>query len=281
MFFRIFYSVVSAAVFIVLTGVPFCVTALLYDSIALRVSRLVSISLLPVCFIAFITTLLLCAWLVRACFPALEPGTYPFPAHRMARNFGLHFLVQRVVHTSLWREFCFGIPVLRWLLLRALGCRAPLDMDTASSALVLDSSLMSFGRGCVLAAGTWLIGHYIKDGQLFLGRISLGERVQVFAFAVLGPELHVGDDTKIGLGTIAPGLCTIGRNVSIGSQCYIDIHTSIGDGAVIGDYVVLEPGVTVEPGAVIPRGIRIPKGAVVHSAAKSSEVQKESSEEAS
>lgn len=272
MFFRLFYSAFSLVVFIVLTALPFCLTGILYDAVALRITRPIALCLLPVFFIVFVVALLLCAWGVRACLPTLEPGIYPFPAHPMARNFGLHFVVQRVVHTSFLREFCCGIPALRWLMLRALGCRAPLDMDTASNALILDSSLMSFGRGCIIALDTRLVGHYLKDGELLLGRVTIGERVQVFAFVELGPNLSIGDDSKIGLGSILPGQSTIGKNVSIGSQCYIDIQTSIGDGAVIGAQVVLEPGVIVEPDAIIPRGTRITKGTVVHCAAKNSDV---------
>lgn len=54
MFFRLFYSAFSMAVFIVLTALPFCLTGILYDAVALRITRPLALCLLPVFFIVFV-----------------------------------------------------------------------------------------------------------------------------------------------------------------------------------------------------------------------------------
>ncbi|HEX9564294.1 MAG TPA: gamma carbonic anhydrase family protein [Gemmatimonadaceae bacterium] len=107
------------------------------------------------------------------------------------------------------------------------------------------------------------------------GRVSLGDRVSIWPFAVLRGDterIEVGDETNIQDGTIVhadEGLPTlIGRRVGIGHRAIIhgsviEDRCLIGMGAILLNGVHVGTGSIVAAGAVCREGMRIPANSLV------------------
>ena len=110
-------------------------------------------------------------------------------------------------------------------------------------------------------------------GSALLGKVTLGERVELGPFAVLrgdGHAIAVGDDVYIGMHStvhISHALygTTIGRRVSVGSNavvhactvgddCVVQDRACVLDGAVVGSGCVVASGSVVFSRAVLPPG---------------------------
>ena len=109
--------------------------------------------------------------------------------------------------------------------------------------------------------------------------VVLGSRVETGHHVLIREETWVGDNTKIGTGTVIDGGVKIGRSTSIQSGVYLPPGTVIGNNVFLGPRVVVTNdryppsrrlvGVIVEDGAVIGAnavlisGVKIGEHAVV------------------
>ena len=116
---------------------------------------------------------------------------------------------------------------------------------------------------------------YLHPLAFACGRVTLGDRVSVWPFAVLRGDterITVGDDTNIQDGTVVhadAGFPTvIGRRVGIGHRAIIHGSTIedrclIGMGAILLNGVHVGTGTIVAAGAVCREGMRIPPNSLV------------------
>jgi acetyltransferase-like isoleucine patch superfamily enzyme len=105
------------------------------------------------------------------------------------------------------------------------------------------------------------------------GNVHFGEKVVIWNYVV------VGDNTRIGDGTLVGSFCDIGKEVIIGRNCNIQAHATISNGCKIGDNVFIAPNTSllndrypksvlltppiVEDDAVIGGGVTILPGVVI------------------
>jgi acetyltransferase-like isoleucine patch superfamily enzyme len=227
---------------------------------ALRLPLVAEAFLVPLYAYAFLAALLTLTWLVRALLPRLEPGTHRFPSSRMAVAWLLHFALQRVVGLPIWSYLFFAFATLRWLLLRALGCRAGFNIDTSVDALVIDASLVEIGDEVMLGAGSVLVGHFMENDTIRLARVRLGTAVQVLGGAVVSPGVVVGDECVLGPESKLLPYVQVGENVHIGMGTVLHQNVKVGDNAVIGHHVIVDNDAVIGAGAVIQSGARVARG---------------------
>jgi acetyltransferase-like isoleucine patch superfamily enzyme len=255
---------VAAALFCILVGVPATAVGFLAERSGLLPNALWwRWALLPPLALLFLVGLLLTAAALRLLLPGLKPGHYPFPGHRQAYVWLLHFSLQRLMYLPLWRHFLFSFSTLRWALLRALGAKAAYDMDTSADVLILDLPLMELGAGTMIGAGCTLSGHVIESGTLFLDRVRLDHGVQVGSNVLIGPGASVGEHATIGPDCRLGSGVTIGPFAYLGVACALSPGVRVGANAMLGHQVNIEPAVTIGEGAVVRTGARVPRGTTV------------------
>jgi glycogen(starch) synthase len=171
-----------------------------------------------------------------------------------------------------------GNPLLR-LVRRALLRRRLAGIGAGATidrrCRVFHPERVRIGAGSTLAADAYVIG----NSSAAPVAVDLGARVDIVPGAYLAATdgtIRIGDDTRIGPGTVlyGNGRLTIGRGVTIGARVGISTvnHRSdridvpireqglecrpitIGDGATIGDGSVIVSGVTIGAGAVVAPG---------------------------
>ncbi len=248
--------------FWLLVGPPLAAVGLIASRLPLPLWA--QMGLAPVYAFVFILLLIAMAGLVRRLlFPRLVPGAYPFPGHPQALAWMLHFALQRIMNLPLWSRIVFAFAGLRWLWFRALGARAAFDMQSAVDIVITDPSLLEVGKGSMLAAGAFVTGHFIENGQLLLEPVKIGAGAQIHGQVTLAPGVRVGQNTIIGPGCkLLPG-SVVGDDSHLGLGCLLHNGARVGDNAVVGHQVVLESDVTVGDGAVVQSGSRVPKGTAI------------------
>ena len=269
---RIALDIVYVTLFACVMGVPLAAVGALHLWLAggplLGLPAWAAYALLPGYYVLTVLGLVVMLGLLQLLLPRLRPGRYAFPRHRMVGMWMARFALMRIAHFPLWRSFIYSVATLRWAMLSALGAHVALDFDSGSDVQVLDPQLIRVARGCMLASGTVLCGHFVDRGELILGEVHLAEGVQlsgnviiapgttIGAKSLLGPECRIGVDAKIGAG------------VRLGGGCALFTDVTIGDGAVLGNQVSVAAGARIGAGARVAAGTRVPKGAVIADGAR-------------
>ncbi len=256
-------DVAFLVLFWVLVGPPLAAVGLFAERMPLPLWA--QLGLAPLYGLAFILLLLVMARLVRGLLPALQPGRYPFPGHPQSRAWMAHFALMRVMSLPFWSRLVFAVGSLRWLWFKALGARAAYDMRTAIDVTVTDPSLIEVGKGSMLAAGTFLTGHFIENDQLLLATVRIGKGAQLHGEVTLAPGTQVGDDAVVGPGTKLLPHAQIGAEAHVGLGCLLYNGARVCDNAVVGHQAVIEADAVVGEGAVVQPGSRVPRGVVIPS----------------
>lgn len=137
-------------------------------------------------------------------------------------------------------------------------------------AFVMNHSVI--GKGVFVQAGA-IIG---CDGQGFerdsrgvlekfpqMGRVALGDYVEIGSNSTIVRGALPGIDTVIGEGTKIGHLVDIGKNVKIGEQCLISAGVILCGSVDVGDHAWLAPGCVVRQKIRVGKGATIGLGAVV------------------
>ncbi|MEW6664779.1 MAG: UDP-3-O-(3-hydroxymyristoyl)glucosamine N-acyltransferase [Thermodesulfobacteriota bacterium] len=96
-----------------------------------------------------------------------------------------------------------------------------------------------------------------------MGRLVLGDYVEIGANSTIVRGALKGLDTVIGEGSKIGHLVDIGKNARIGEHCLISAGVVICGSVRIGDYAWLAPGCTIRQKVKIGRGATVGLGAVV------------------
>ena len=216
--------------------------------------------LVPAYAIAVLLGMTVTARAIRLFIPRLEPGTYKFPKHRIARAWILHFALQRVMYLPLWRPIFFSVAFLRTAMLRALGARVPMAINTGSDPQLLDPSLVTIGRDAIVGAAVMTTCHWIIAGRLRLAEVRVGVGAQLHEAVKLAPGTTVGDGAMVGAETQVGPDCTIGTRARVGPGCRLLGDVTVGDGARLEAFVTCERGVRIGKKAIIAPGTHLARG---------------------
>ena len=262
------FDLVWCLLLTLVVGPPLSGVVLLAGVVGTVVPGFVNAMLVPAYAVLVLLGMTVTARIVRLFVPRLAPGTYKFPKHRIARAWLVHFAVQRVMYLPLWRPIFFSVAFLRTAMLRALGARVPMSINTGSDPQLLDPSLVTIGRGAIIGAGVMTTCHWILAGRLRLAEVRIGVDAQLHEAVKLGPGTTVGDGAMVGAETQVGPDCTIGARARVGPGCRLLGDIEIGDGAKLEAFVTCERGVRIGKKAIIATGAHLPRGQVVEEGAR-------------
>ena len=80
---------------------------------------------------------------------------------------------------------------------------------------------------------------------------------------LIDPTAQIGDNIKVGDGSIICACVIITTEVVIGKQCIINLNTTIGHECKLGDFVTIAPGVSVSGRVNIGNLVEIGTGAAI------------------
>jgi len=245
----------------VVIGLPLMATALLVAH--LPGPYWLKWALAPAEAVVFLFGMAGVTWGIRLLLPRLEPGSYAYPKHPMCTAWLLHFALRRISALQLWAPFIFSFASLRFVMLRALGAKVAFNMQTSVDARVIDCPLVEVGEGSMLAAETLVVGHFIENDQLLLGRVQVARGVQVLGGATLAPGVTLGENVVVGPGSKLLPHVQVDEDSYIGMGCLLYNGVRVGANVVIGHEVTCEADVVIGEGAVVQSGVRVPKGTVI------------------
>lgn len=235
--------------------------ALLWDAVAvawpLKVGLLVA--LLPV----FLVGLLLEVAVLKRLLPSMTPGSHPFPGSPAAVAWTLSLVLQRLVFHPWWGALVMSTASLRWLAMWSLGGRVSLRSLMSRDAEHLDVGLLVVEEGALCGARTLTAGHFIEDGVLTLGTVTLGRGAQLHVGAMVGPGCTVEAGARIGAQTALSRDVVVGEGAGIGARAEVRRDVRIGAHARVGDRCVIGAGAVIEAGAVVPADTVVPPGAAI------------------
>jgi hypothetical protein len=170
---------------------------------------------------------------LTALSPTLEPGRYPMFRGKVFFSWVLRGLLRRILFVPGLKWVLFTSNTLRYLALKALGARVAFSTTLSNDVDLVDPSLLHLERGATLGARSYVAGHYLENGKLFLAEVRIGEGAMV-AFNV----------------SIGPG-ATVGAKAVIRSGASIGARAQVGEGAIIGPEAGIDAFAVVEPGAKV------------------------------
>lgn len=187
---------------------------------------------------------------LSALCPRLVPGRYPMMKSPVFWGWLLRSMLRRLLLLPGLKWLVMTSNVLRFLALRAMGADVAFTASMSSDVDVLDPQLLRVARRAMIGARSIVTGHYVEQGTLVLGAISIGDGALLAADVMCGPEV------------------TIGRGARIGARTSISVGATIGEDARLSADVFLDRGAAVGKGARIATGALVPRGAVVGDGAR-------------
>jgi hypothetical protein len=144
-------------------------------------------------------------FLIRILLPTLKPGVYK-------TGFNLGFLAW-YTHSMLTRSArCFGLHYLihstglmRWLYWRALGAKAPYNMNTSYKVTLHDAPVISIGAGTILSEDAELSGHLVRGDKVLVAPVKIGTGVFIGRGTYVGPRTRIGNSAWIGMNNTLAG----------------------------------------------------------------------------
>ncbi len=152
-----------------------------------------------------------------------------------------------------------SLPMLKTLMFRLFGYRGSMNFTIYPDTWVRDLPLLTFEDGVYLANRSTLGSNIVlKDGTIFVGKITLRERATLGHLGVLGPGTEIGASSEVGVRA------TVGVNAVVGAHSTISGAAAVAHGvrvgnrvcvaatASVGHYSRLADGTSVHFGEVVP-----------------------------
>lgn len=183
--------------------------------------------------LSFLFALLLFVALFHRAFPTPTPGRHKVMKGSAFWGWTLNFVLKRVVYFPPLRSVLFSSNVLRYLSLRALGCKIAFTASMSIDADVMDPCLTTIGPGATLGSRVLVSSHYFEGGDLMLAPVTIGKGVLLSVDTMVAPGCVIKDDSKIHGRSSLSVFCTIGEGATVGACCTLDSKVTIEPGEVV------------------------------------------------
>lgn len=194
--------------------------------------------LLPALGVLFVVTVIVGLGCLNLLLPPLKEGYHKAPLSAHFYLWSLYFSLNRILFLEPLKNMVLYSGILRYLAFKALGAKLAFGTSISANVTFTDLPMIEIGEGSLIGAYSQLTGHYINKGTLFLGKIKIGQRVNIGGYCRIAPAVEIGNDCWIGTD------CQIAPMVTIGSGCTIEPMTYIPPGTRIPDGAVYPPEVS-------------------------------------
>ena len=204
---------------------------------------------LAISVLAGLLTLIAVVGALSALCPRLVPGRYPLGRGRVFVGWVLRSILRRVLLVPGLKWVLYSSNVLRFLTLRALGAKVAFTASISTDVEILDPQLFEAGANCIVGARCFISGHFVKDGELFLRKVSVGEGALLALQSILAPGAVVGPRAVLKPGANLAVGAQVGEAAEIGLGALVDSFARIGPRAVVATMANVPPRTKVAEGA--------------------------------
>jgi hypothetical protein len=177
----------------------------------------------------FFLVVILELFIVRSLAPQLKKGYYNNPNSKMFYIWTSNFMFSRLLFNDPFRNIILYFATLRYLAITALGGKISLFSSISANVSIVDIPMLELGKGSMIGAWCVISGHFMIKDKIGIGKVVIGNNVNIGASTHIGPNVIIGDNTNVGIG------CKISPLVEIGENCTIEPLTVIPSGTVIPD----------------------------------------------
>jgi len=161
----------------------------------------------------------------------LTTGSTPIGMNKKYFAWALNSIFQGLFITSFFDRQIHIIFYLKWLYYRMMGMRLPFNAVIGTRAIIRQAELIELGDKVVLGEMSGLFGHISPDGKRHIqGRIRIGDRSLVGAYAMIGPGVTIGTDSIVGTNAILATSVRIGNKCLVGPRAYVGAGVRIKEG---------------------------------------------------
>lgn len=132
--------------------------------------------------------------------PKLRPGAYELKSDPMVIIWYLHMSLNRSLKSTGLLSIVRSSNVLKFLHLRALGCKVAYSANFSAELEIVDPSLIQIDENVIIGGRCYMGCHVVFDGKLILGSIHLKKNSFISLGNVIGQGTTVGEKATVGAG---------------------------------------------------------------------------------
>ncbi|MFC2171190.1 hypothetical protein ACFLU6_01005 [Acidobacteriota bacterium] len=134
---------------------------------------------------------------LRTILPRLEEGSFDVPS-RGLMVWMIHLALSRSLSLVPVGSVVYFFSILRFLYLRALGCKNAFRINTSLSVSITDFPLLTIADGAFLADKVTVSCHEFVDGKLKLKRVHIGKDCRILINSVIAPGTYMEEGVVVG-----------------------------------------------------------------------------------
>lgn len=230
----ILYDIVLFIMATILYGCSFMVTILLAADFYHQLPLWLFFFTIPALVIVFVLTLIFGVFVLRLSTPSMKEGYYNSPGSGGFYIWTFYLALNRMIFLHPIKNIILYSATLRFFALRALGAKVAYASSISADVDLVDLPMVSIGKDSLVGAYTIITGHFINKEKIRLGKVVIGDNVNIGGYCHISPDVEIGDGSWIGTE------CRIAPMVYIGKNCIIEPMS------------VIPPGTRIEDGQTYP-----------------------------
>lgn len=226
----ILYDILLYLMTTVIYGGAFTLTYYFAEFLFFNTSNSLFLFLLPTVCISFIVFLIFMIFVIRLILPKVKEGHYDSPDSNMFYIWTMHLTLNRLLFIQPIKNIILYSVNLRYLAFKALGGNIAYGCSISADVDFVDISMITIGKSCVIGSNTMMTGHFINKDKITIGRINIGDNVNIGGFCHIAPSVSIGEGSWVGAETKISPLVKIGKNCVIEPTSILQPGTRVTEG---------------------------------------------------
>ncbi|MFN8575905.1 MAG: hypothetical protein U0354_03535 [Candidatus Sericytochromatia bacterium] len=225
----ILYDILLYIMITIIYGGAFTLTYYFSVFLLLNLSNNIFLMLIPTIILFFIISLIFMIFIVRVLLPRIKEGHYDAPNSKMFYIWTMHLTLNRLLFIQPIKNIILYSVNLRYLAFKALGGNIAYGCSMSADIDLVDISMISIGKNCVIGSGAAMSGHFINKDKITIGKIIIANDVNIGAFSHIAPNVNIGEKSWIGAESKLSPLVRIGKNCVVEPTSLLNAGTRIPD----------------------------------------------------
>jgi acetyltransferase-like isoleucine patch superfamily enzyme len=225
----ILYDILLYIMITIIYGGAFSLTYYFSTFLLLNLSNNLFLFVIPTIIVFFIISLIFMIFITRLLLPKIKEGHYDAPDSKMFYIWTMHLTLNRILFIQPIKNIILYSVNLRYLAFKALGGNIAYGCSMSADIDLVDISMISIGKNCVIGSGTMMSCHFINRDKITIGKINISNDVNIGGFSHIAPNVSIGEKSWIGAESKISPLVRIGKNCVIEPLSLLNPGTRVSD----------------------------------------------------